>query len=63
MQVSMAAVAQQQGVLPMQGMQLPAAGVMQAGMPMNLLPPGLKQSSDKPQVSCMGPWRMCQRPG
>lgn len=49
-QVSMAAVAQQQGVLPMQGMQLPAAGVMQAGMPMNLLPPGLKQSSDKPQA-------------
>lgn len=52
LQTGMAAAAQQQQMpLPMQGMQMPAAGVMPAAVPLNLLPPGLKQSSDQPQVS------------
>lgn len=51
-----AAQQQQQGAVPMQGVQLPPAGVMPAGMPLQLLPPGLKQSADRPQVCFRGSW-------
>ncbi|KAL4433034.1 hypothetical protein ABPG77_006461 [Micractinium sp. CCAP 211/92] len=63
-QTGMAAAAQQQQMpLPMQGMQMPASGVMPAAVPLNLLPPGLKQSSDQPQVSCLGSWLLGRTEG
>ncbi|KAL4428176.1 hypothetical protein ABPG75_002265 [Micractinium tetrahymenae] len=45
-----AAAVQQQVAVPMQGVQMPPAGAVQAGMVSSLLPPGLKQSADRPQA-------------